>query len=71
MNSEKVINMVLEDSLPSELTQYDFTLPTMSEYDAEDNSTGFDPLAKGLLNYFKKLINIVCVLNVKLFVYIL
>lgn len=46
MDSEKVINIVLEDSLPTELTQYDFTLPIMSVYE-EDNATGFDPSAKG------------------------
>ncbi|XP_060841960.1 activating signal cointegrator 1 complex subunit 2-like [Rhopalosiphum padi] len=45
MDSEKVINMVLEDSLPSELTQYDLNLPLMSEY--EDNATGYDPSIKG------------------------
>jgi len=44
MDSEKVINMVLEDCLPSELTQDDFNLPLMSEY--EDNATGYDPSVK-------------------------
>jgi len=50
MDSEKVINMVLEDCLPEELTQYDFNLPTVSEYDIdsnEDNATGYDTSAKG------------------------
>lgn len=50
MDSEKVINMILEDSLPIELTQYDFNLPTISEYDIdnnEDNAIGYDTSAKG------------------------
>lgn len=46
MDSEKVINTVLEDSLPTELTQYDFNLPIMSVYDM-DNATGYDPSVKG------------------------
>lgn len=46
MNSEKVINMVLENSLPPELTQYDFDLPTISENDL-DNAIGYDDSVKG------------------------
>jgi len=45
MDSEKVINMVLEDCLPSELTQYDLNLPLMSEY--EDTASGYDSSIKG------------------------
>lgn len=45
MDSEKVINMVLENCLPAELTQYDLNLPLISEY--KDNATGFDPSIKG------------------------
>lgn len=40
MDSEKVINMVLEDSLPPELTQYDFNLPTISE-----DNIGYDDMS--------------------------
>lgn len=45
MDSEKVINMILEDCLPPELTQYDKNLSTISDYDInnfEDNATGYD-----------------------------
>ncbi|XP_026820117.1 activating signal cointegrator 1 complex subunit 2-like [Rhopalosiphum maidis] len=45
MDSEKVINMFLEDGLPLELTQYNSNLSLMSEY--EDNATGYDPSIKG------------------------
>jgi len=45
MDSEKVINMVLEDCLPPELTQYEFNLPLMTEY--EDTASGYDPSIKG------------------------
>jgi len=44
MDSEKVINMVFENCLPSELTQYDLNLPLMSAY--EDNATGYDTSIK-------------------------
>lgn len=48
MDSEKVINMVLEDSLPPELTKYDKSLSTISDYnDFEDNASGYDASAKG------------------------
>lgn len=43
MDSEKVINMVLEDSLPPELTQYDFNFPAI----LKDNTVGLDASAKG------------------------
>ncbi|CAI6353516.1 unnamed protein product [Macrosiphum euphorbiae] len=57
MDYEKVINMVFENCLPSELTQYDLNLPLMSAY--EDNATGFDPSIKGnkKLKKFKKLLD--------------
>lgn len=42
MDSEKVVNMVLEDSLPPELTQYDFNLPAISE-----DAVGCDISVKG------------------------
>jgi len=45
MDFEKVINMVLEDGLPLELTQYNSNLSLMSEY--EDNATGYGPSIKG------------------------
>lgn len=44
--------MVLEDCLPPELTQYDFNLPVLSEYDMdinEDNTSGFDTSIKGYI----------------------
>ncbi|KAL4136098.1 hypothetical protein QTP88_007665 [Uroleucon formosanum] len=44
MDSEKVINMVLKNCLPLELTQYDLNLPLMSAY--EDNATGYDTSIK-------------------------
>jgi len=44
MDFKKVINMVLENGLPSELTQDDLSLPMMSE--DEDNATGYDPSTK-------------------------
>ncbi|XP_001944181.1 activating signal cointegrator 1 complex subunit 2 isoform X1 [Acyrthosiphon pisum] len=44
MDSEKVINMVLEDCLPSELTQYEFNLPLMTE---DEDASGYDPSIKG------------------------
>jgi len=44
MDSEKVISMVLENCLPSELTQYDLKLPLMLEH--EDNATGYDSSTK-------------------------
>jgi len=49
MDSEKVINTVLENCLPTDLTQYDFSLPTISEYnldDNENNAAGYDTSAK-------------------------
>lgn len=46
MDSEKVINMVLENSLPPELTQYDFNLPTISENDL-NNAINYDDSVKG------------------------
>jgi hypothetical protein len=54
MDSEKVINMVLENSLPPELTQYDFNLPTALEDNNEDNATGFDSSTKGYEYYCKE-----------------
>lgn len=33
--------MVLEDSLPPELTQYDFNLPSISE----ENAAGYDDMS--------------------------
>lgn len=45
MNSEKVINMVLENNLPPELTQYNINLSTISEND--NNASGYDESAKG------------------------
>jgi len=47
MDSERVINMVLEDKLPPELIQYDFNLSALSECDIDNNATGFDISAKG------------------------
>lgn len=47
--------MILENSLPPELTQYDFNLPSSSENDMEkyeDNATDYDVSAKGYLYYF-------------------
>lgn len=44
MDTEKVINMVLENNLPPELTRYDFNLCTESEYD--NNASGYDQCAK-------------------------
>lgn len=41
MDSEKVINMILEDSLPPELTHYDFNLAAISE----DNAIGYDDMS--------------------------
>lgn len=44
--------MVLEDSLPPELTQYDLNLPAILEYDMgnnEDNATCFDTSTKGYI----------------------
>lgn len=46
MDSEKVVNMVLENSLPPELTQYDFNLLTMSENDL-NNAIGYNDSVKG------------------------
>lgn len=37
--------MILENSLPLELTQYSFNLPKISECDG-DNATGYDASVK-------------------------
>lgn len=47
MNSEKVISMVLENSLPPELTQYDFNLSAITDNDTDNNAAGFDASVKG------------------------
>jgi len=54
MDSEKVINLVLEDRLPPELTQYDFNLTTISknDIDKEENASGYDASATGYFLYF-------------------
>lgn len=57
MDSEKVINMIFENILPPELTQYDYNLPTLSQHNTdthEENATGFDPSYKGYLHFIKK-----------------
>ncbi|XP_025207178.1 activating signal cointegrator 1 complex subunit 2-like [Melanaphis sacchari] len=60
MDSEKVINTVLENNLPSELAQYNSNLSSMSEY--ENNATDYDPTINGCM----KLENL-CLLDDKSF----
>lgn len=50
MDSEKVINIIFENNLPPELSQYDYNLPAPSQHDIdtyEENATGYDPSYKG------------------------
>jgi len=44
MDPEKVISMVLENCLSSELTQYNLNLPLILDY--EGNATGYDSSTK-------------------------
>lgn len=55
MDSEKVINLVLENRLPPELTQYDFNLPTITENDIE-NEENANASATGyfFLHFYQK-----------------
>ncbi|VVC38521.1 Hypothetical protein CINCED_3A008291 [Cinara cedri] len=67
MDSEKVINMILEKSFPPELTQYDFDLSSQSLHNVnvcyEENASGYDPSYKGS----KKLKKLKAVLDDKSF----